>query len=205
MSTDLPQPQQINHFSFSLNSQPPTPHSLTPPPPPPPPPAKVPHFAQPMQVQNVKTQQQIQQPHSSVLNSKPTQPQSSKEPKKSLFSTNELTLMRVSSKIDNLADALQNNNRVNNNRFHSRNSSPNVIRRENSQPPNANHFQQHLFNQIFKNRLVRAFTETALYSHPFEHFVINAPEEIHRISSKIEIFFNCNAKNQFLTVFIFLR
>ena len=43
--------------------------------------------------------------------------------------------MRVSSKIDNLADALQNNNRVNNNRFHSRNSSPNVIRRENSQPP----------------------------------------------------------------------
>ncbi len=56
----------------------------------------------------------------------------------------------------------------------------------------------------YKNRLVRAFTETALYSHPFEHFVINAPEEIHRISSKIEIF-NCNAKNQFLTVFIFLR
>jgi hypothetical protein len=43
-----------NHFSFSLNSQPPTTHSLAPPPPPPPP-AKVPHFTKPMQV---KKQQQ---------------------------------------------------------------------------------------------------------------------------------------------------
>jgi hypothetical protein len=55
-----------------------------------------------------KTQQQIQQPHFSVLNSKPTLPDASKTPKKSLFSTSKLTLMRVSSKIDNLADALQN-------------------------------------------------------------------------------------------------
>jgi hypothetical protein len=31
-SKDLPQAQQINHFSISLNSQPPTPHSLAPPP-----------------------------------------------------------------------------------------------------------------------------------------------------------------------------
>jgi hypothetical protein len=146
-----------------------------------------------MQVQNVKTQQQIQQPHFPVLISKPTQPKSSNESKKSLFSTSELTLMRVSSKIDNLADALQNNNRVNNSRFHSRTSSPNALRCENSLPPRANRFQQHLFNQIFKNRLVRAFTETALYSDPFEHFVINVPEENHRISNKIKIFFN--AKN----------
>jgi hypothetical protein len=192
VSTDLPQAQQINHFSISLNSQPPTPHSLAPPPSAP---AKVPYFTQPMQV---KTQQQIQPPHSSVLNSKPTLPDASKASKKSLFSTSELALMRVSSKIDNLADALQNNNQENNNRFHSRNSSPNVIRRENSLPPRANHFQQHLFNQIFKNRLIRAFTETAIYSHPFEHFVIHAPEEVHRISSKIETYFKYNTKNQFL-------
>jgi hypothetical protein len=60
-----------------------------------------------------RTQQQIQiqQPHFSFLNSKPTLPDASKTSKKSLFSTSELTLMRVSSKIDNLADALQNFNR----------------------------------------------------------------------------------------------
>jgi hypothetical protein len=77
-----------------------------------------------------KTQQHIQQPHFSVLNSKPTLADASKTSKKSLFSTSELTLMRLSSKIDYLADALQNFNREKNKRFHSRNSSPSVIRRK---------------------------------------------------------------------------
>jgi hypothetical protein len=61
----------------------------------------------------------IQQPHYSVLNSKPTLPDASKASKKSLFSTSDLTLMRVPSKIDNLADALQNTQFLQNAQFFS--------------------------------------------------------------------------------------
>jgi len=41
---------------------------------------------------------------------------------------------------------------------------------------------------------MREFTETVVYSHLFEHFVLrkNAPEEIHRIKSKLKFDLNFN-------------
>ena len=96
-------------------------------------------------------------------------------------------MLRVSSKIDELTQALGKNGQINqisnisnNNRTLARSSSG-----ERGHSRGAGNFQQHLFNQIFKNRLIRAFTEEGLFSHPFEHFVINAPEEVHRITSKV--------------------
>ena len=45
-------------------------------------------------------------------------------------------------------------------------------------------FQQHLFNQMYKNGLVRAFIENGLFAYQFVHFLINTPEEVHRITVK---------------------
>jgi hypothetical protein len=41
-----------------------------------------------------------------------------------------------------------------------------------------------IYNQIFKYKLIRTFTEDVVYAQQFQDFRINAPEEIFRITSK---------------------
>jgi hypothetical protein len=102
----------------------------------------------------------------------------------SILTPSEVTLFRLSSKIDTLSETIQNNNvQLNNNRHRDNQQQIQTLLTSRPSPDNRRqtvspHFQQHLFNQIFKNKLIRTFTEDGIYAHPFEHFVINAPEEI---------------------------
>ena len=106
-----------------------------------------------------------------------------------LFSFGEQALLRVSHKIDNLSDAIQSSTRqqtISNN--HSRPSSSSPARK--SDTKSGGNFQQHLFNTIFKRKLIEAFTEPLVYAQPFEYFVTNFPMEVHRFLSKISIMSN---------------
>ena len=68
------------------------------------------------------------------------------------------------------------------------NNQPRSSSADRPQPKGAHNFQQHLFNQIFKKRLAATFTENAILTQPFEHFVKFTPEEVHRIISNFNVF-----------------
>jgi hypothetical protein len=187
--TQVPGASQVNNFNYNLNEQPPIPHTI----------------AAPLQTLSASSavtavaafpqtsNNQKFPPLSSIHKQKVLQKPSLKAAasgQSSVLTPSEVTLFRLSSKIDTLSETIQNNNvQQNNNRHRDNQQQIQTLLARRPSPDNRGravspHFQQHLFNQIFKNKLIRTFTEDAIYAHPFEHFVINAPEEIFRITSK---------------------
>ena len=149
--SSLEQPTQITNFSISLQP------SQQPP---------LPHTSTHAQSYlPAVVQQQPMVVHSKVARS---------QPKSSTLSASEVAFFRISDKIDTFASQLTSINTTKSNNDKQQASSSNVSRI-------ASNLDARIFNNIFKRKLEKAFTLASLMSQPLEHFVINAPEDIHKI------------------------
>ena len=93
----------------------------------------------------------------------------------------------MSSRLDELTGVMSRSSQANANSLRTNNVS--VARSSSGERGHVRgpgNFQQHLFNQMYKYILVWAFIDAYI----FEHFLINAPEEVHRSTVKFQATIN---------------
>jgi hypothetical protein len=148
---------------------------------------------QPKKINNIHASQQPPVPHSVSnplliqqqlpIQSKPHVNKNNRNAHpKPLFTPSEVALLRVSDKIDTLAnqlviDKIQNKSNCSLNVSYS--SSP-----SNETPNKISGIEIRIFNNIFKRNLEKKFTLEVLKAHPLEHFIINSPQELKEIIGK---------------------
>jgi hypothetical protein len=105
----------------------------------------------------------------------------SKNYSRPLFTAGEVTMLRMASKIDDLSNTTQG---LMNSLQRNCSSSPVRQSQDRFASIRGNSFRQHLYNNLFKGKLGKAFTSQGILDHPLEHFIIHAPEEINSIIGK---------------------